>query len=260
MRTTVRAIAVAAFIMVVVSFLFIPNLSSMWVGISIISIHVGVIGYMALWEVRLDTVSMINLIMSIGYSVDFSAHIVYAYLTSKLKTSEEKLKESLYLMGVPIVQSGVSTILGVCLFLLVPSYIYRTFFKIIFLVTFLGLIHALLVLPIILSLMPLGLCKIRTNHETTQDEETSNTHPSNSKYTSYSIHGLKEDKIATTLHQTDQFQPSNLSRESSLSCSKSVQSESLRLSDGSFEQSSETEGVERNYDQQSSLSNEVDNR
>lgn len=38
-------------------------------------------GYMTWWGVRLDGVALINLIMCIGFSVDFSAHICYHYLT-----------------------------------------------------------------------------------------------------------------------------------------------------------------------------------
>jgi hypothetical protein len=37
---------------------------------------------MTWWGVRLDGVALINLIMCIGFSVDFSAHICYHYLTA----------------------------------------------------------------------------------------------------------------------------------------------------------------------------------
>ena len=55
--------------MMVISLIFIPNpLCSLWVAFSIISIEAGVIGLMTLWGVRLDSISMINLIMCIGFS------------------------------------------------------------------------------------------------------------------------------------------------------------------------------------------------
>lgn len=36
------------------------------------------IGYMTLWAVNLDAISMITIIMSIGFAVDLTAHISYA--------------------------------------------------------------------------------------------------------------------------------------------------------------------------------------
>jgi hypothetical protein len=54
--------------MIGVSIVFIPNpVCSLWVAFSIISIELGVLGYMAFWNVHLDSISMINLIMCIGY-------------------------------------------------------------------------------------------------------------------------------------------------------------------------------------------------
>ena len=55
----------------------------LWVAFSIVSIEVGVVGFMTLWDVNLDSISMINLIMCIGFSVDFSAHISYHFMSRK---------------------------------------------------------------------------------------------------------------------------------------------------------------------------------
>ena len=53
--------------MMVVSLIFIPNpVCSLWVAFSIISIEVGVLGFMTFWGINLDSISMINLIMCIG--------------------------------------------------------------------------------------------------------------------------------------------------------------------------------------------------
>ena len=65
----VQLVAVAAVAMLAVCLVFIPNpLCSLWVTFSIISIEAGVLGFMTLWNVKLDIISMILLVMCIGFS------------------------------------------------------------------------------------------------------------------------------------------------------------------------------------------------
>ena len=65
--TTIQCVAIAAGVMMVVSLIFIPNpVCSLWVAFSIISIEIGVLGFMTFWGINLDSISMINLIMCIG--------------------------------------------------------------------------------------------------------------------------------------------------------------------------------------------------
>lgn len=157
--TSLQNLCYGALMMMITSFIFIPNiLCSLWVAFSIISIEIGVVGYMALWDINLDSISMINLIMCIGFSVDFTAHICYAYMSSKAKTPNEKVSECLYSLGLPIVQGSFSTILGVVALLLADSYIFLVFFKMVFMVIFFGAMHGLFLLPVLLSLFGPGSC------------------------------------------------------------------------------------------------------
>ncbi|KAJ8914567.1 hypothetical protein NQ315_010031 [Exocentrus adspersus] len=156
---SIKNMIIGAGIMMLVSFIFIPNmLCSIWVAFSILSIEAGVVGYMALWGVHLDSISMINLIMCIGFSVDFTAHICYAFMSSKAKSSDSRVKESLYALGLPIFQGSVSTILGMIGLLLANNYIFSVFFKMVFLVVFFGAMHGLFLLPVLLSLFGPGSC------------------------------------------------------------------------------------------------------
>ncbi|MCL4135334.1 UNVERIFIED_CONTAM: hypothetical protein GTU68_052017, partial [Idotea baltica] len=169
--TSIKTICIAAAIMIVVSLIFIPNpWCSLWVGFSIISIEIGVVGYMTLWGVNLDSISMINLIMCIGFSVDFSAHISYAYLTAKVDTPAERVKDCLFNLGFPIIQGAISTIIGVVVLVFAPSYIFVTFFKTVFLVIFFGAMHGIFLLPVLLSLLGPGSSK--TSHPSIQAPES----------------------------------------------------------------------------------------
>ncbi|KAM6989275.1 patched domain-containing protein 3 [Tautogolabrus adspersus] len=150
---TIQTILVAVIVMFVISLILTPNpLCSAWVAFTICSVIVGVMGFMALWGVSLDSISMINLVMCIGFSVDFTAHISYAFSSSPKSDVNEKAKDALARLGYPILQGALSTILGVVVLSMSGSYIFRTFFKIVFLVVMFGLLHGLVFIPVFLTL------------------------------------------------------------------------------------------------------------
>ncbi|ROL41333.1 Patched domain-containing protein 3 [Anabarilius grahami] len=154
---TIQNLVVATCAMLVISLLLIPNpLCSLWVTFSIASVIVGVAGFMALWDVSLDAVSMIILVICIGFSVDFSAHISYAFVSSEKSSANEKAMDAINKLGYPIIQGAVSTIAGVVVLSAAKSYIFRTFFKIMFLVILFGAVHGIVFIPVFLSF--LGTC------------------------------------------------------------------------------------------------------
>ena len=151
-ENTVRNVIVASAAMFIVSLLLIPHpLCSLWVTFAIASVIVGVTGFMAFWNVNLDSISMINLVICIGFSFDFSAHISYAFVSSSEPSVNRKAIEALYLLGYPVLQSAVSTIIGVCVLSTAKAYIFRTFFKIMFLVMVFGAAHGLIFIPVFLT-------------------------------------------------------------------------------------------------------------
>lgn len=161
---TVQTVLVAAIAMLVVSFALMPSpLCPVWVAFAVCSTVAGVTGFMAFWGVNLDSISMINLVMCTGFSVDFSAHVSYAFVSSSKSDVNKKATDALVHLGYPILQGALSTILGVVLLSLSGSYIFRTFFKVIFLVITFGLIHSLVFIPVFLTL--LGACSAKANND-----------------------------------------------------------------------------------------------
>merc|ERR1719391_922909 len=149
--------------MSIVILIFIPSkVCVIWVIFSVVSVEVGVLGMMSFWKINLDVISMIVLIMGIGFSVDFSAHISYHYLSADEELGpEERLAHCLFALGPPILQGALTTILSVLPLIRHPSYVIITFSKMIFLVILLGLLHGLLLLPILLTLFGPGSCSRR---------------------------------------------------------------------------------------------------
>ncbi|KAL6728906.1 hypothetical protein Aduo_000013 [Ancylostoma duodenale] len=127
---TVQDIVIAVLCMLFIAFLLIPQpFCALWVAFTIGSIDLGVLGYMTLWGVNLDAISMITIIMSVGFSVDYSAHIAYGYVISKEADPRDRVRDALGDLGWPVVQGATSTILAVAVLADVPAYMIVTFFK-----------------------------------------------------------------------------------------------------------------------------------
>ncbi|VDK53973.1 unnamed protein product [Gongylonema pulchrum] len=67
-------------------FIFIPNAVSIGCAVySVFSISIGIFGILSHLGVDLDPISMAALLMAIGFSVDFTAHISYHYYKTTAK-------------------------------------------------------------------------------------------------------------------------------------------------------------------------------
>ena len=72
---------IAVGVMLLIAMLFIPKfITVLWIGVSIVSINAGVVGGLAMWGARLDIVSMITIVMSIGFSVGKKFYITFPFV------------------------------------------------------------------------------------------------------------------------------------------------------------------------------------
>ncbi|XP_023225985.1 patched domain-containing protein 3-like [Centruroides sculpturatus] len=150
----VKSISAAGGTVIIVFLLFTPNiLFLLSVVMTIVSIQVGLIGYMSLWNVTVNPTSLITLVMCTGFCVDYAVHTTYAFLNYKNKTPNEKIRNCLYAAGYPVLQGCVTTVLGVSVAYFGPSESFVIFFKIISLMVIFALFHSLFLLPVVLSLL-----------------------------------------------------------------------------------------------------------
>uniref|UniRef100_A0A1I7TM67 SSD domain-containing protein n=1 Tax=Caenorhabditis tropicalis TaxID=1561998 RepID=A0A1I7TM67_9PELO len=154
---TLSSIAYAGVAVVAVSLILIPEpVASLWVSFSIVSINIGILGFMTFWSVRLDFISMVTIVMSIGFCVDFAAHLAYNFAKGENIDAPERMRNALYAVGAPILMSASSTIIGVSFMASAESYVFRSFLKTIILVILLGALHGLVILPVLLSMFYCG--------------------------------------------------------------------------------------------------------
>ncbi|XP_023242127.1 patched domain-containing protein 3-like [Centruroides sculpturatus] len=144
---------ITSLLVMILFIVFIPNIFvAVLVAISVTSTIVETLGYMSLWGINMDILSMMSLILCVGFCVNYPAHITYAYICSSYQTSNEKMKDSLYRIGYPIFQGSLSTILGI-LFVYRDMYALIVFVKIVFLIALETAFHALMFIPVVLSLI-----------------------------------------------------------------------------------------------------------
>ncbi|XP_060048640.1 patched domain-containing protein 3-like [Erinaceus europaeus] len=150
--STIRYIIIASAIMLLLSLFLISHpVCTFWVAFAIVSMVIGVMGFMAFWRVSLDSVSIISLVICVGFSYGFSINVACVYISSSKPLANQKSIETLYLLGYPMLQSVVSLILGLCLLTLVKACIFKVFLKSMLLVVVLGAAHGLVFIPVFLT-------------------------------------------------------------------------------------------------------------
>ncbi len=81
--------------------------TSILITITLCMIEIDLIGVMALWNINLNALSVVNMVMYLGISVEFSVHIAYAFFHGK-GSKEERAKKALVDMGSSIFSGTLS--------------------------------------------------------------------------------------------------------------------------------------------------------
>ena len=97
---------------VIIAILLISPKAVLIVCLCLCLIIINIMGYMHFWGQTLDSVTIIMLIIALGLSVDYSAHIGRAFMEHR-GTPDERLKNSLADMGVAVFNGAISTFLAV---------------------------------------------------------------------------------------------------------------------------------------------------
>lgn len=136
-----------------VCFFFIPHWGSIFFACPLICIlYVDLLGTLQFAGLHINAVTYICLVISIGLLVDFIVHVLLRYYESKALSREEKVKDTLETMGASILVGGISTFLGVIPMAFSTSKIMGTVFTCFLAMIILGLLHGVILLPVVLSI------------------------------------------------------------------------------------------------------------
>ena len=140
---------------VVISALVLAHpLSVLVVLIALALVFMDLLGNIVLWDLDLNSISLINLVMAVGLVVDYSMHMAHNFSLQdaslpRAKRAELAAKE----MGQPIFLGVTTTFLAILPLAFSSSQAFRVFFQMFFGIVLAGGAHGLIFMPVLLSVM-----------------------------------------------------------------------------------------------------------
>lgn len=153
---TVQTLSITVCFVILVIAIFMPlplamrALVVLLVTITVVTILLGIVGFVHFWGLTLNSMTMIQIIMCVGFCIDFSSHICHAFIQADVPRNV-CVSQALDKAGGPIFNGSIATITGVLVLAFSKSYVFFSFFQVIFLLVIFGLAHAFFLLPVILA-------------------------------------------------------------------------------------------------------------
>ncbi|CAI5442115.1 unnamed protein product [Caenorhabditis angaria] len=148
-------IILSAVFAVITLILFSPRAAALILGVLVI-ITFELAGFMGLVGIKLNPVSAVTLITAVGIGVEFTVHVIVAFLTS-LGDKKERTASAVDRVFVPVIHGAFSTLLGIVMLSMSEfEFVVKYFFVVMSALIASGVFNGLFLLPVILSIMGPG--------------------------------------------------------------------------------------------------------
>jgi hypothetical protein len=155
--------------------LMLPPTEAFACLICIVFVNLNIMGFVSAWGVQMSPALVAYLVLTLGFSVDYAAHIAEAFSVN-LQRPENAGKELGVIMerglrttGMSVLHAGTSTVLAVCVLAFSVSRGFRDLFKCFFLMVVFGLLTSMVLLPILLVAFARLMRWSKTEHSVKSD-------------------------------------------------------------------------------------------
>ncbi|GIL56519.1 hypothetical protein Vafri_11858 [Volvox africanus] len=148
--TVTNVIIAGAAVFLVTMILLADIVASLIVGTMVVLSDVGVFGFMHYANLQFNSVTCIVLVLAVGIAVDYSAHVMRAFLVST-GTRQERAHKALIEIGGAVWNGAVTTFLAVLPMATAEHYIFTTIFKMFAVLILLSIWHGIVLLPVLMS-------------------------------------------------------------------------------------------------------------
>uniref|UniRef100_A0A8C2XCL9 Patched domain containing 1 n=1 Tax=Cyclopterus lumpus TaxID=8103 RepID=A0A8C2XCL9_CYCLU len=132
----------------------VEPLVSVWLGLTLLSVQFGVLGFMTLWGVELDCMSVLCLISALGHSADCSGPLLCGFSSGRGDSRTRWVRVALERHGVPSLQTLICYGAALVPVGSVRSNLTHTLFRCLALTAGCSALHTLAFLPTLLTFLP----------------------------------------------------------------------------------------------------------
>ncbi|XP_070960423.1 patched domain-containing protein 1 [Oncorhynchus clarkii lewisi] len=132
----------------------VEPLVAVWLSLTLLSVQFGVLGFMTLWGVELDCVSVLCLISALGHSADCCGPLLATFSSGRGDSRTVWVRLALERHGVPSLQTLICYTAALLPLAAVRSNLTRSLFRCLVLTAFCSALHALAFLPTLLTFLP----------------------------------------------------------------------------------------------------------